>query len=181
MLGAPVSHCVGPLYEGYVEADRFRPAPSRAVVTLDPSHVEEFRASTTRACEDGRAEGTSVWREALHRFMSASDRADVEVSGLARADSPFFAVVDESVIFALAHYSMWAADAASIGVLTHPAYRRRGHGKAAVSAAMSDAFARGHFVLFRTLVANHASVALATSLGCREYGRSLAIHLHKAA
>lgn len=176
VIDGPVSHCVGPMYEGYAEADWFRPAPSRDVVTLDRSHVDEVQIFT-QACEDSGSDITPVWREVLHRFVSADHPTEVEHSGLTRTDSPLFAVVDDSRVLAVAHYSMWAADAASIGVLTHPAHRLRGHGKAAVSAAMSDAFAQGHFALYRTLLANQASVALAESLGCRDYGRFLAVHL----
>ena len=110
--------------------------------------------------------------------MSGSDTADVVQSGVARAESPLFAAVDDSGILAVAHYSMWAVDAASIGVLTHPAHRGRGWGKVSVSAAIRHALAGGHFILYRTLLANRASVALAASLGCRDYGRFLAVHLH---
>jgi len=38
---------------------------------------------------------------------------------------------------------------ASIGVLTHPAHRSRGCGKAVVTAAMFYAFERGHVVLYQ--------------------------------
>jgi hypothetical protein len=180
LIDGPISHCVGPLYEGYAEADGFRPSPSSNLVTLDASYVKDVQAFT-EACEDSGRDVTPVWRDVLQRFFSASDPTEVEHSGLLRADSPLFAVITDSRILALAHYSMWAADAASIGVLPHPAYRRRGHGKAVVSAAMSAAFAQGHLVLYRTLLTNRASVALAESLGCSDYGRFLAIHLQKAA
>jgi len=62
-------------------------------------------------------------------------------------------------------------------VLTHPAYRNRGYGKLVVSAAMADAFAHGHLVLYQTLEANRASVALAAALGCQDYARTVAVHL----
>jgi RimJ/RimL family protein N-acetyltransferase len=178
VIDGPISHCVGPLYEGYAEADSFRPARSDAILTLDRSHVPEVQAFTA-ACEKSGSDVTPIWREVLHRFVSASDPADVEHSGLTRADSPLFAVVDDSAILALAHYSMWAADAASIGVLTHPAHRGRGYGKASVTTAMLDAFAHGHFVLYRTMLTNRPSVALAMSLGCRDYGRFLGVHVQE--
>ncbi len=180
MIEGPISHCVGPLYEGYAEADDFRPATSGATVTLDRSQIGDVQAFTA-ACDRAGSGVTPIWREILYRFISASNPADVEQSGLARADSPLFAVVDDAGILAVAHYSMWAADAASIGVLTHPAHRRRGFGKASVTAAMRYVFAHGHFALYPTLLANRASIALAASLGCHDYGRFLAVHLQNAA
>jgi RimJ/RimL family protein N-acetyltransferase len=180
VVDQPISHCVGPLYEGYADAEGFVAKPSRAVITLDRSHLQAVQAFTA-ACERVDSEVTSVWRDVLRRFVTASSPTDFEHSGLARGDSPLFARVDESGVLALAHYSMWAVDAASIGVLTHPEHRRRGHGKAVVGAAMSDAFSQGFLVLYRTLLANRASVALAESLGCRDYARFLAVHLRRGA
>ena len=72
---------------------------------------------------------------------------------------------------------MSAEEAASIGVLTHPAYREQNYGKAVVSAAMQDAFACGYFVLYQALEANRPSVAVATTLGCQAYAQTLGVHL----
>ena len=151
--------------------------PSGSVRTLRSEHRDAVQELMT-ARESERPESTlaPVWREVLQRFATASDPTEWEHSGIDRADSALFANFLGDELVALAHYSMWGQNAASIGVLTHPAYRNRGYGKVVVSAAMIDAFSRGHFVLYQTLVANRPSVALAAALGCHDYARTLAVH-----
>src|SRR5690606_23268507 len=116
-------------------------------------------------------------RTVLAGFTTDNDAPAAPMIDTAHADSPLFAVRADSRILAIANHQMWGVEAASIGVLTHPAYRRSGHGKSVTTAAMSAAFAHGHLVLYRTLLANRASIALAESLGCRDYARFLAVHL----
>jgi RimJ/RimL family protein N-acetyltransferase len=179
VIGERISHYVGPMYEGYAEGEGISSSRITCVIALDRSYIQDVQAFAA-ACERSAGDVTPIWRDVLHRFISIADPTEFEHSGLARADSPLFAVVDASRVLALAHYSMWAADAASIGVLTHPEHRGGGHGKAAVCAAMADAFSHGHLVLYRTCLANRASVALAESVGCHDYGRFLAVHLQAA-
>ena len=116
-------------------------------------------------------------QQVLRRLAAACEPIAWEHSGVERTDSALFGYFIGDEIVAVAHYSMWGDHAASIGVLTHPSHRNRGYGKVVVSAAMEDAFAHGHFVLYQTLVANSSSVALATALGCQDYARTMAVHL----
>ena len=70
-----------------------------------------------------------------------------------------------------------AFGASHIGVVTHPAYRGRGYGRAAVSAATARGLEAGFIVLYQTLLANAPSVALATELGYQPYATHLAVQL----
>jgi RimJ/RimL family protein N-acetyltransferase len=149
----PIHHTVGPAYQGYAEKEDFLPQISKLVRKL---HGEE--------------------QEVLQALKGACEAIAWEHSGIDETDSALFGYFAGEELAAVAHYSMWADDAASIGVLTHPAYRGRGYGKAVVSAAMADAFEHGHLVIYQTLSANHPSVRLATVLGCRDYARTMAVH-----
>ena len=64
-----------------------------------------------------------------------------------------------------------------IGILTHPAYRGRGFGKAVVSAMTTYGLATGAVVQYRTLAGNLASVAIAHALGFQDFGQTLAVRL----
>lgn len=180
LVDRPITRYAGPFFEGFVDDQSFRPVVHNNVVRLDRASLAGVPAFE-RACDRDDSRGTPVWRDVVDRFIRACDSTDVEQSGVAAADSSLFAAVEHSTIMALARYSMWARNAASIGVVTHPKFRRSGHGKSVVSAAIADALSQEHLILYRTLLANRASVALATSLGCQDYGRYFAVHLKTAA
>jgi predicted GNAT family acetyltransferase len=100
-----------------------------------------------------------------------------EHSAITVDDADLFGCRVGDEIVAIAKYSMKSPDAAWLGVVTHPGFRGKGYGKAVVSAAMSDAFDLGHFVLYQTLLSNAPSVGLARSLGIREYAQHVAVRL----
>lgn len=181
-LDAQVEHVVGPMYQGYAELADFKPSPAFDVRILRPEDAEPIR-HLARACDAEKPASslTPIRRDVMDRFAAASTHTEREHSGVDRAESALFASFEDKELAAVAHYSMWASDAASVGVLTHPSHRGRGHGKRVVSAAMTEAFERGHLVLYQTMVSNHASVALASSLGCRDYATTLAVHLSEPA
>ena len=62
-----------------------------------------------------------------------------------------------------------------IAIVTHPAHRGRGLGKAAVSAIARIALARGLVAQYRTLCANTPSMAIARALGFQRFATTLAI------
>ena len=70
-----------------------------------------------------------------------------------------------------------ADELVALGEEPHSAYRGQNYGKALVSAAMQDAFARDYWVLYQALETNRSSVALAATLGCHAYARTLGVHL----
>jgi len=88
-------------------------------------------------------------------------------------------------VVAVARYRPAWEEAVSIGVVTHPAYRGRGYGRAVVSAATAQALEAGFIVLYQTLLANAPSanapsVDLATGLGYQPYATHLAVRLTSA-
>jgi len=149
-----IHHTVGPAYQGYAEKEDFLPRVSGAVRHL----------------------GTGE-HHLLERLKSGCEPIAWQHSRVDATDSPVFAYFVSGDVVAIAHYSMWAAGVASIGVVTHPSHRSRGYGRFAVSAAMAHALEHGRLVVYQTLTSNVPSVALATSLGCRDYARTVAVHL----
>jgi RimJ/RimL family protein N-acetyltransferase len=147
-----IDHIGGPLYQGYAEHKDFRPVPHDQVRVLQRDE-----------------------RPLLHAL--AYDPTEWEHSGIDRAHSELFGLFVDDRLVAVAHYAVWRPYAASLGVVTHPAHRGQGYGKVVVSAAMSDAFTRGHLILYQALASNAPSIRLAETLGCRLYGYTLGIHL----
>ena len=149
-----IERTVGPAYQGYADVEGFLPSQSGAVRTVRPEDAE-----------------------LVHQFKAACEPIAWEHSAIDEARSPLFANFSTEGIVAIGHYSVWDERIASIGVLTHPAYRNRGNGKFVASAAMSNAFEHDYIVAYQTLMTNRPAVAIATALGCRDYARTLAAYL----
>ena len=64
-----------------------------------------------------------------------------------------------------------------IGVLTHPAHRRQGLGKAVVSASIPWGLERDLICQWATTDLNEASLALARSLGFDHYGTETEVRI----
>jgi GNAT superfamily N-acetyltransferase len=154
LLGARIGHIVGPAYQGYVEQAQFRSAARPGVRALAPADQKVLR-QLAAACEGDAWEHSGI----------AFDEPNV-----------FGCFADDQLVAAARHRPEWD-EAAHIGVVTHPAYRGRGYGRAVVSAATARGLAAGFIVLYQTLLANTASVALATGLGYRRYATHLAVRL----
>ncbi len=76
---------------------------------------------------------------------------------------------------ALASYELWGERIAHIGIVTQPAHRGRGLGKAAVSALSRIVLDRGLVAQYRTLCANAPSMAIARALGFQRFATTLSI------
>jgi RimJ/RimL family protein N-acetyltransferase len=148
-----IERLVGPAYQGYAEPGDFRPCPSPHVRALTPAD-----------------------RDAFARLEAACDRVEWMWHSSLGPDHPeVFGYVLDGEILAACRPLMWNRWTANHGVITHPAHRGRGYGKAVVSASMQRGFERGHLNVYQTLVANAGAVGIARALGCREYGTSLAV------
>jgi len=152
LLGPRIERIIGPAYQGYVERPQFRSAPHPGVRVLS------------------RAD-----RAALQQLADACEVDAWEHAGIA-FDEPhvFGCFVDDHVVAAAREQTT------HIGVVTHPAYRGRGYGRAVVSAATAQGLEAGFIVLYQTLLANAPSVALATGLGYQPYATHLAVRLASA-
>ena len=143
---------VGPIFQSYAERGDFLPAHSSAVRRLHEA--------------DGAA---------LRRLGAACPSTEWRAAGLRSPGGTLFGCFLSGSLVAVAHYVMWTPYAAGVCMITHPAQRGQGFGKAVVSAAMREILASGHLVVFQTHSGNPPSVALAKSLGCKEYGQTFIV------
>ena len=154
LFGARIEKIVGPAYQGYVERPQFRAGPHPGVSVLS------------------RAD-----QAALHRLADACEGDACEDSGIAFDDPHLFGCFLDHRVVAAARYRPGWAETAHIGVVTHPAYRGRGYGRAVVSAATAEGLDAGFVVPYQTLLGNAPSVALASGLGYQRYATHLAVQL----
>lgn len=154
LLRSGIERIIGPAYQGYVERAQFRPAPHPGVRGL------------------ARAD-----QAALHRLADACGVEAWEHGGIAFDEPHVFGCFVQDHLVAAARYRRAWGDVAHPGVVTHPACRGQGYGRAVVSAATAAALDAGFIVLYQTLVVNAPSVALATALGYQPYATHLAVRL----
>lgn len=157
LLGPRIERIIGPAYQGYVERPQFRSASHprvRALSRADQAALQQL----ADACE------VEAWEHAGIAF-----------------DEPhvFGCFVNDHMVAAARYRPAWQ-EAATIGVVTHPAYRGHGYGRAVVSAATANGLEAGFIVLYQTLLNNAPSVALATGLGYQPYATHLAVRLISA-
>ncbi len=157
LFSLPVDRIIGPIWQGFAEPADFKPHVSDRVRKLGPADQKSLR-SMARA-------GTPV---------------EWQVSGVHFDNPDLFGAFADGELVAIAHHNLLTTFAANIGVITHPAFRGRGFGKAATSMAMQDALDKGYLVLYQTMVDNGASLALAQRLGCKTYAQTLIVHFAAA-
>ena len=151
-LGVSISKENGLFYQAYAELEHFRLVEDEAVRTL------------------GLAD-----EDLLDDLRDVCDAYEWSQSGLERYESERFAYFLDDQIVAAARYDLWAADAASIGVITHPQYRGKGYGRAVVSVAMAHALDAGYMVIYQARLNNVASIAISQALGCCKYGNTMSL------
>lgn len=98
-------------------------------------------------------------------------------SGMDKEQPVLFGYFLDGKIVAASNYLLWGNDSASIGVLTHGAYRGQGYCKAVATAAMEHAIGQGLFVLYQTIAENRPSIAMAKRLGVKDFGLSFRVTL----
>lgn len=153
LFGDRVERIIGPAVRHYADATDFRPVDARGARLLGPGDDATLRRLET-AC------GAEDWDE----------------SGLGAEGQPHFGCfVGEE----LAAAGMLFANGPlrNIGILTHPAYRGQGYGRAVVAGMTEYTLAEGAIPHYQALATNTASLALARSLGFVRYATSLAVRL----
>jgi GNAT superfamily N-acetyltransferase len=153
LFGNRVEKVIGPAYQGYLDEANFRPAISSARLL------------------------SSYDNPALLELRAACDAIEWEHSDIAVDHQPNFGCFEEGRLVAVSNYRMEAPRAAMPGVITHPHYRRRGYGKAVLSAAAAHGLGNGFLMLYQTLIANQPAIAAAQSLGYQQYATHLAVRL----
>ena len=154
MFGAAVGRVVGPAWLGYADASDHRPAPTRGTRLLGEQDQSQLRRLAA-AC------GPTAW----------------EHSGIDSGRPPVFGCFAGDTLAAAGMLEPWGDRLLQVGIVTDPAYRGRGYGKAVVSTMTAHGLALGGVVQYRTLEANLASVGIARSLGFQPFARTLAIRL----
>jgi len=153
-LGGRVQRLVGPAYIGYADESDFRSAAS----------------AESRILADGDEQG-------LRRLAAACEEREWEHSGIEFDRRPVFGCFERDTLVAAASYEVWGARIAHVGVVTHPAHHGKGFSKSVVAGICRHALGEGLILQYRTLVANAPSVAIARSLGFREYAETYAIRI----
>jgi GNAT superfamily N-acetyltransferase len=158
LFGAALGLRIGPAFQGALAPGHFNPYVSPRVKW--PS-----------------ADDASV-QPALEAHCSAKE---VEHAGLSQAQEFRASFWSSGEVVALSGYRAWSERAGDPCVLTHPSYRGRGCGAAAVSSTVARAIAADKLLLFQTLESNRAAVKLALGLGYRRYARHVAVRLERDA
>lgn len=142
---ADVTETLGPTFYGYTDREAFDPVESDARVLRPPDEAahESFRAAVTEA----------EWRQGAPGFEAG------------RTVGAF----DGERLVATAGWDVWDGLFAHLGVVTHPDYRNRGHGRAVVSLATERALGAGLLPQYRTLDEWSGSVRLAEGLGYERF------------
>lgn len=153
LLDDRAERVIGPAYHGYLSPESFRPQLRPDVRVLTPDD-DPALSRLQEACTD------AAW---AHAGIDP------------RRATPAIGVWLDGCLAAVAQNEVLAPGVVSPGVVTHPYFRGRGAGKAAVSAVTADALERGELALYQTLLSNAPALAIAETLGYRPCGTHLAI------
>jgi hypothetical protein len=153
MAGAEGLVVLGPAWHGFVDVAAFRP-------------VED-------------ANGQRVKREGpeLEVLRQACPENEWLEAGFGDPDGICYGLREGSNLVAAGNMTSYRGMPADVGVITHPAFRHRGHARRLVSYMTTDQLPAAGVVRYRALQANRGSLAIARSLGFIGRGESLAIRL----
>ncbi|WP_034270383.1 GNAT family N-acetyltransferase [Actinospica robiniae] len=145
----PVAERLGPATLAYLSPAEFRPAVASGLV------VEQLPAEHSDLRE-------------LERSATAEEAGEAGLDGVT---SPAFVVRIDGTVVAAAGYRGWPGRTAHVSILTAPAWRGRGLGRAAASSAVAHALAEELLPQWRARPP--ASRRVASALGFRELGAQL--------
>jgi len=151
---ATVERVIGPAYYGYADATSLLPSASAGIRLL--THED------------------APFLEQLHTACSEAEWA--EAGGLT-IDLPLVGQFVGGRLVAVAGYHVWWDCLAHMCVITHPACRRHGYGKAVALRLAEVALSRALVPQYRALEVNQASIGIATALGFEHCATSIALRL----
>jgi len=154
LFGGEADRILGPAWLGYADRSDF-----------DPVVHDEVKLLTANDAA------------ALRDFASSCAEIEWEHSGIEFDHSPIFGYFSNDEIHSVASYEIWGSRIAHIGVVTHPAHRGKGYGKAVVSVTADYALENGLIAQYRTLESNLPSVAVGQALGFKKYASTIAVVL----
>ena len=126
-----------------------------------------FRVDDARTVEEAPVDEV----RSLFEEMPADE---LDESGLLEAKGTLFVSRSSTgAVAAACAYRRWPNDVAHLGVVTHPAHRRQGHGRLVATGALHRAIEEGLLPQWRARPL--ASQALARSLGLEQMGAQLSL------
>ena len=154
LFGHDPDRVIGPVYQGYIPHDAFRPVCSSDVRQLTSSDDAD-----------------------LITLRSACTSEEWDHGGSSAASEPRFGYFMGAQLVAVAGTDRWTADSVAPRVLTHRDHRGRGYGTAVVSAVIERALAMEQLPVYQTLMENTGSVLIAERLGYRRYATQVAVRI----
>ena len=152
-LGHAAGEIVGPSFQGWLPAGRFRAVPSDGVQRV--------------ADKEG----------VLATLQSACSPKEWEHGGIDPQAAEVWASFQGEEAAALGQLRLRPGGAVDPCIITHPAHRGQGHALRLVSAMAQEALAAGRLLLYQTLLSNRPAVSLALRLGFEQYATLLAVRL----
>ena len=161
LLGARAGDAIGPAVVSYVD-----PTPDHGLAA--DSNVRVLHPSEP------------AHRTAVERLSTACTPTEWAHGGSALEVTPAFGAFHGAFLVAMASYEVWGERLAHIAIVTHPDFRGRGFGRAAVARLTAYLGDQRLIPQYRTLATNVAALRVATSLGFVPYARSMAVRLDPA-
>lgn len=158
VVGHAAGEVVGPSFQGWLPADRFRPVTADGVRRLPQSEAESVRL-----------------------FQSSCPPEDWDHGGIDPTAADVWASFEENKIVALGQLRPHSDGAVDPCVITHPDHRGQGHALRLVSAMAQAALSQERLVLYQTLVSNIAALSIARRLGFAQYATLVAVRLARDA
>ena len=153
-FGAAVERIIGPTFRGCCDASDFHPDDPRGTRLLTREEVP-----------------------ALLRLREAAGEEAWEHSSIIPGRPPIFGCFADGELVAAGTLVAAGRRLRNVGILTHPARRRQGYGRAVVAFMTAHAIAEGGIGHYQTLIANTGSKAIALSLGYVQYATAYAVRL----
>src|SRR5215475_11272734 len=151
--------------------------PVRSTVLGPSVHFYRDHADGLKAYASGRRINPRD-AQALAALRGAVPHDEWEASGFTAQSGLLFGLFsDDGRILAAANLTPGPDSATDVGVVVHPEARGRGYDVQVAAAATLQAIAIHGIARYRALAEDPGALALATTLGCSEYGRSLVIYL----
>lgn len=155
LFAGAVERVIGPAVQAYTDAHDCRSADARGTRPLTTNDTEALR-QLAATCDPTEWEHSGIDSEGAVVFGCFAG-AQLTAAGMLRPSGIL----------------------RQIGIVTHPAFRGQGYGRAVVSAMTAAALREGAIPHYQTLAANLASRAIARGLGFTEYARTLAVRLRE--
>ncbi|MCC5801178.1 GNAT family N-acetyltransferase [Rossellomorea vietnamensis] len=155
LLNGKHTKIIGPAFQGYVEDDSLLQASSSSVIEYKSEHHRTLLEELRESCSE------IEWQH----------------SSIDEQKSPILLQILNGKIVAAGSWRWGESGFLSVGIITQPAHRGKGHAKKVVNALTQRGLTSGATMHYQTLESNIPSVAIAKALGYKRLGRTIAIRL----